>query len=155
MITALTVSLFAMTAQVDTERLSGTSTFAIIQGCVDYAEENDLTVAIAILDDRLQMTGYFRTDNLRQGPAELATKKADYAARWGSDTKRLADRVGEGSLGWALASEGPPIEGGVPVYSEGGTLLGGVGVSGAPAVEDAKCARAGINKAGLRDSRPR
>ncbi|MEM1380935.1 MAG: heme-binding protein [Pseudomonadota bacterium] len=153
MFAPLAIGLLAATAQLETERLAGEATFAVIQGCVDYAEKNDLTVAIAVLDDRLQMAGYFRMDTLRQGPAELAIDKADYAAKWGSDTKRLADRVGEGSLGWALASDGPPIEGGVPIYSKDGTLLGGVGVSGAPAVEDAKCARAGIAAAGLKDSR--
>lgn len=153
MITTLTLSLLTMGAQVNVERLGGASALDVIEGCVAYAEENDLTVAIAVLDDRLEMAAYFRMDGLRQGPAELATRKADYAARWGSDTKRLADGVSKGQMGWALASEGPPIEGGVPIYSDNGTLLGGVGVSGAPAVEDAKCARAGIERAGLKDRR--
>ena len=153
MITAFTAALLAMTAQAESPRLDGTSTFAIIQGCVDYAEANDLTVGIAIVDDRLAMSGYFRMDGLRQGPADLAKEKAEYSARWGHPTLVLSEEVSEGRLGWALTTQGPAVEGGVPIYTEDGALLGAVGVSGAPAVEDAKCARAGIELAGLKDSR--
>jgi uncharacterized protein GlcG (DUF336 family) len=90
-------------------------------------------------------------DGLRQGPADLAMAKADYSARWGAETKGLSDMVGEGRYGWAFATQGPPVEGGVPVYSADGTLVGAVGVSGASAADDARCARAGIEKAGLKD----
>lgn len=141
-------------AQQTTERLSDASAQSIVSGCMAFAKKNELTVAIAVLDDRTQMVSFRRMDRLRQGPADFAIKKAHYAARWGSGTKRVADGVAEGRLGWALASGGPPIDGGVPVYSKGGTLLGGVGVSGASAADDAECARAGIKKAGLLSERP-
>ncbi|MEM7741988.1 MAG: heme-binding protein [Pseudomonadota bacterium] len=39
------------------------------------------------------------------------------------------------------------------MYTRDGALLGGIGVSGATAAEDAACARAGIENAGLRDRR--
>ncbi|NNU16286.1 heme-binding protein [Parvularcula sp. ZS-1/3] len=152
MISALAAAALALTVQTDAPRLNADSTLAIIEGCKAYAEENELAVAIAVLDDRLKMAGYLRMDGVRQGPADLAVKKAEYVASWGHETKVLAEAVGEGRLGWAMTTGGPSVEGGVPVYSDG-VLLGSVGVSGAPAVEDAKCARAGIEKAGLRDSR--
>lgn len=152
MITALAASFLALTAQADAPRLGAEATQAILSGCYAYAEENDLSVAIAVLDDRLALSGYLRMDGLRQGPADLARHKAEYSARWGHDTLLLSNGVSEGRLGWALTTGGPAVEGGVPIYSEDGLLLGAVGVSGAPAVEDARCARAGIERAGLRDS---
>jgi glc operon protein GlcG len=141
-------------AQTEALRLSDGSVQAILSGCHAFAEENDITVAIAVLDDRLTLSGYRRMDGLRQGPAELAMAKADYSARWGSETKGLSDAVGEGRYGWAFATGSPPVEGGVPIYSEGGTLLGAVGVSGASAADDARCAKVGIEQAGLSAQRP-
>lgn len=152
MIAALAAATLALTAPIEAERLSAGDTLAIIEGCVAFAEKNDLVVAVAVVDDRLEMAGYLRMDRLRQGPAELAREKAEYSARWGHETLRLSDSVSEGRLGWALTTRGPAIEGGVPVYSEAGTLLGAVGVSGASAADDARCARAGIEAAGLKDS---
>ncbi|MEE4212261.1 MAG: heme-binding protein [Parvularcula sp.] len=140
-------------AQSEAPRLDDQSVQDILSGCFAFAEEEELTVAMAVLDDRLTLAGYRRMDGLRQGPAELATKKADYSARWGAETKGLSDMVGENTLGWALASEGPPVEGGVPIYTAEGTLLGAVGVSGASAADDARCAKAGIEKAGLKHQR--
>lgn len=146
-------SLAAAQAQEAEPRLTDASAQAILGGCFDFAVKNELTVAIAVLDDRTRMVAYRRMDGLRQGPADLAVDKADYAARWGAPTKSLADRVAEGNLGWALSSGGTPIEGGVPVYAKDGRVLGGVGVSGASAADDARCARAGIEAAGLSDRR--
>ncbi len=140
-------------AKDQTTRLSEAAGKAIIEGCRAFADENDLTIAITIVDDRTQLFAYRRMDRLRQGPAELAGQKADYAARWGASTEGLAQAVEEGRLGWALSSGGTPIGGGVPIYSQDNTLLGGVGVSGASAEDDASCARAGIARAGLKDSR--
>lgn len=147
------VSLMALTAQIDAPRLSEEATLDIIQGCRAFAQQNELTVAIAVFDDRVQLAGFHRMDRLRQGPAELAREKAEYSARWGHSTLVLANEVAEGELGWAFTTQGPAIAGGVPIYSENGVLLGAVGVSGAPAADDALCARAGISAAGLLDRR--
>ena len=156
--TALTaaITIAAMTtacAQDEAPRLTEASAAAIIEGCRAFADENDLTIAITIVDDRTQLFAYRRMDGLRQGPADLAGQKADYAARWGASTEGLAADVAEGELGWALSSKGTPIGGGVPIYSQDNVVLGGVGVSGATAAQDAECARAGIARAGLKDRR--
>ncbi|MEO1041959.1 MAG: heme-binding protein [Pseudomonadota bacterium] len=152
-VATLAASITPALAQDSALRLTEASAQAIIEGCRAFADENELTIAITIVDDRTQLFAYRRMDTLRQGPAELAGEKADYAARWGASTEGLAEAVSEGRLGWALSSKGTPIGGGVPIYSRNGVLLGGIGVSGATAEEDAACARAGIESAGLRDSR--
>jgi uncharacterized protein GlcG (DUF336 family) len=149
--TALTL---ALTLQTASARLTDEAAQEILTGCRAFAEERSLSVAVAVLDDRLSLVAYRRMDGLREGPAKLAMRKAEYAAEWGSETKRLADSVAENRLGWAMSSMGPPIEGGVPVFMSDGTLLGGVGVSGASAADDALCAKAGIERAGLKPARP-
>ncbi|NRA29769.1 MAG: heme-binding protein [Parvularculaceae bacterium] len=152
---AASISILALTAaaQAPVERLTDASTQTILATCFSYAEDNDVKVAITVVDDRLQLSGFRRMDGVRQGPADLSADKADYVARWGHPTRLLDDRVEEGKLGWALASKGVPITGGLPIYSKNGTLLGGVGVSGAPADVDEACAQAGINAAGLKSER--
>ena len=147
------LALSAASAQTPVPRITDASTQAILEGCFAFAREEKLMVAVAVVDDRLRLAGFRRMDGLRQGPADLALDKALYSADWGRETKSLSDAVGEGRISFALATNGPPVEGGVPIYTKEGVLLGGVGVSGASAADDARCARAGIEAAGLKDSR--
>ncbi|MEM7739822.1 MAG: heme-binding protein, partial [Pseudomonadota bacterium] len=107
-------------AQDTAPRLTEASAQAIIEGCRAFADENDLTIAITIVDSSTQLFAYRRMDSLRQGPADLAGEKADYAARWGASTEGLAEDVSEGNLEWALTSKGTPIGGGVPIYTRDG-----------------------------------
>jgi uncharacterized protein GlcG (DUF336 family) len=150
-ITALALTL---TVQTPAPRLDDEAAQEIIAGCKAFADERELTVAVAVLDDRLSMVAYRRMDGLREGPAQLAIRKARYSAEWGGETKGLENAVGENRLAWAFSSRGPATEGGVPIYTSDGTILGGVGVSGASAEEDAQCAKAGIKRAGLEPARP-
>lgn len=146
-------TFFAIAFQISAMTISDASAQSMIDGCMVYAAENDLTVAVAVVDRQTDLAAYRRMDLLRAGPAKLAMEKADYAARWGSPTQRLRESVEDGSLAWALGSRGAPVGGGVPVYSKDGDLLGAIGVSGASQEQDIACAEAGIAKAGLKASR--
>jgi len=146
--------LLSLAFQISALSLSDASAQTMIDGCMTYAAENDLTVAVAVLDRQTDLAAYRRMDGLRAGPAGLAMQKADYAARWGAPTQNLRERVNEGQLAWALGSRGVPVGGGLPAYTAGGDLLGAIGVSGATQEQDIACARAGLKKAGLSDRRP-
>ncbi|MEL6790786.1 MAG: heme-binding protein [Pseudomonadota bacterium] len=147
-------SLIALSFQLAVLTLSDASAQSMVEGCMAYAAENELTVAVAVVDRKTDLAAYRRMDRLRAGPAKLAMEKADYAARWGSPTQNLRKSVNDGSLAWALGSRGVPVGGGVPVYGKDGDLLGAIGVSGASQEQDIACAEAGIAKAGLKATRP-
>jgi uncharacterized protein GlcG (DUF336 family) len=77
---------------------------------------------------------------------EIATRKAWTAASFNTDTLEMVDATaaGEAQSGVRFASQAMMVGGGVRVQV-GGSLVGAVGVSGAPGgAEDHKCAVEGI-----------
>lgn len=99
-------------------------------------------VAIAIVDDAGIPILVARMDEASAISPSIATEKARSAAMIGVSTKILETLVAERPT---LASLGcMAIEGGFPIQHQGQTV-GGIGVSGVQAEEDAQIAQAGIH----------
>jgi glc operon protein GlcG len=131
-------------AQTARPMLDYASAAAIRDGCVAWAGERRLAVAVAVFDERGTLMAFALMDG-------AASAVGDYA-QWKG---RSAATIHVASAETAEWGRGPPglatWEGGVPVFSGEGVALGGVGVSGAESAEDAACARAGVAAAGLKD----
>jgi uncharacterized protein GlcG (DUF336 family) len=143
-IVALASPLGAQTAR---PMLDYASAAAIRDGCVAWATERKLAVAVAVFDERGTLMAFALMDGAASAVGDYAQWKGRSAA-----TIHVASAV---TAEWG---RGPPglatWEGGTPVFSTGGVALGGVGVSGAQSAEDAACGKAGIAAAGLRDAAP-
>ena len=117
--------------------------------CITWAVMNKLKIAIVVLEPHGMQVTSAHMDGVSVAGGELAKWKANSAAHFGRATGDFA-------------ATSPPAEtpnvarmmGGVPIYTAEGVLLGGVGVSGASASEDAACATAGIEAAGLKAAKP-
>lgn len=133
--------------------LSAASAQTIVSTCAGMAGERQWNLSIAVLDHGGNLAAFLRMDRTSLASVDVAQWKANAAAHWGTATKQMAERAAA-VPSYAHAPNIATFEGGVPVYSaDGKVLLGGVGVSGAASADDAACARAGIAKAGLSDSR--
>ena len=115
---------------------------AAIEGC--RAEGAQVAVAVV---DRFGVTQALIRDRFA-GPhtPETARRKAYTAASFRSDTLSLGEstKPGTEAYGANMITDALMLGGGVPVEA-GGSVLGAVGVSGAPSgTLDDKCARAGI-----------
>lgn len=133
--------------------LNAASAQTIVATCAGLAAERGWNVSIAVLDSGANLAAFLRMDKTSLASVEVAQWKAGAAATFGWQTKQMADRAAT-APSFAHVPRVAAIEGGVPVYSaDGKVLLGGVGVSGTAAADDAACARAGIVKAGLSDTR--
>lgn len=130
-------------------RLSEALSQKIIEGCRNYAEENEIAVAIAVVDDRMKLSAFLRMDNVRQGAADFALEKAESAAAWHWSTGDNQDALADNNMVFIFAPHVSPLRGGLPVVASDNTVLGGVGVSGSPAPIDEECAQAGLKNAGL------
>lgn len=132
-------------AQTPRPMLDYASAAAIRDGCLAWAGERRLAVAVAVFDERGTLMAFALMDG-------AAAAVGDYA-QWKG---RSAAMIHVSSAETAEWGRGPPglatWEGGVPVFSGEGPALGGVGVSGADSAEDVACAKAGIAAARLRDS---
>ena len=98
--------------------------------------------------DRAGVTQVILRDQLAGAHTpETARRKAWTAVSFRSDTLTMAEetQAGKAQSGVRFVAEAMMIGGGIPVNA-GGTMVGGVGVSGAPGgEEDHKCAQAGID----------
>ena len=133
-------------AQTARPMLDYASAAKIRDGCVAWAGERKLAVAVAVFDERGTLMAFALMDG-------AASAVGDYA-QWKG---RSAATIHVASAETAEWGRGPPglatWEGGVPVFSATGAALGGVGVSGAESAEDVACGRAGVDAAGLRDAK--
>ena len=115
---------------------------AAMQSCRDAGYQ----VGVAVVD-RFGLTQVFLRDRFAGAHVvETATRKAWTAVSFRTDTLALdeATRPGTLSAGIRGISLALPLGGGVPVESAG-SLVAGIGVSGAPGPDiDDDCARAGI-----------
>lgn len=128
--------------------LTSSSAKMILKGCEEFAKKNHLQVAIAVVDQGNNLIAFLRMDGTVPGATDVALWKASSSALFGSSTKKFEDLVKERpTLG--LAPHVAALEGGEPIYTKTGSLIGGVGVSGATSADDAACARAGIDASKL------
>ena len=114
----------------------------IRDGCLAWAAERKLTVAVAVYDEAGRLITFAIADGTPTAVADFAMWKGKSAATIHVASKETAN-WGNGPA--SLAS----WEGGTPIFTPEGTALGGVGVSGASGAEDGACGEAGIAAAGM------
>ncbi|HEX9240803.1 MAG TPA: heme-binding protein [Anaeromyxobacter sp.] len=109
------------------------------------ARRNGWLMAVAVADPAGTLVYFERMDDVQLGSIAVAIGKARSAALFKRPTKAFQDAVAGGGAGLrVLALEGAvPVEGGLPIVV-GGELVGGIGLSGDLAENDAKCAAAGV-----------
>jgi uncharacterized protein GlcG (DUF336 family) len=107
------------------------------------AHKNGWLMAIAVVDPAGTLVYYEKADNTQLGSARVAIDKARSAALFKRPTKAFQDALAAGGAGLRiLRLEGAmPVEGGVPLMSEG-KLVGAIGVSGDLSEHDGQCATA-------------
>ncbi len=110
-----------------------------------FAVSKQYTVVIAIVDTGGNLVLLHKQDNTQIGSIEVAIGKAKTANNFKRPTKALEDALAGGGVGLrVLALPAFPIEGGEPIYSSDGKIIGAIGVSGMSAVQDEEVAKAGL-----------
>jgi glc operon protein GlcG len=108
------------------------------------AKKNNWGMVIVVVDSGSRLVAFARMDTAQLGSIDIAMGKAMTANNLRRPTKALQDAVAQGGANLRmLAAPGvTPLEGGVPIISEG-KIIGAIGVSGAASDQDAQCAMAG------------
>ena len=140
-VTFTTMPAAAQTRTVQALTLDGAETMA--DAAVAEAEANGWEVVIAIVDAAGDLVVLRRMDGVQVGSIDIAVAKASTAARLRRETKALSDAISGGATALLSVDGIIALEGGVPV-TYGGTVIGGIGVSGVQAFQDAQVARAGV-----------
>ncbi|HEC20858.1 MAG TPA: heme-binding protein [Gammaproteobacteria bacterium] len=119
----------------------------LAQATLTACREAGYQVAVAVVD-RSGITQVILRDQLAGGHTpETARRKAWTAASFRTDTQVMMEETQAGKVqsGVRFVREAMMVAGGIPVLAAG-SLIGAVGVSGAPGGgQDHKCAQAGID----------
>ncbi|HVX76375.1 MAG: GlcG/HbpS family heme-binding protein [Nitrobacter sp.] len=117
------------------------------QSAMKKCRHDGYQVAVAVVDRFGQPQVLLRDRYAGLPAADIATAKAYTALSFRRDTSELAKMVRDGTMDASLARL-PHIAmlAGAVMIETGGTLVGGIGVSGAPGGDkDEACARAGLD----------
>jgi uncharacterized protein GlcG (DUF336 family) len=113
---------------------------------LNHCRDQGYQVGVAVVD-RFGLTQAYVKDRFAgMHVEETAKRKAWTSVSFRGDTVSLSEvtQAGKEAFGIRFISNALPLGGGVPIESEG-SIVGGIGVSGAPGgdIDDA-CARAGL-----------
>lgn len=149
-VAALGVSLVCGTVQaqdqpvvVNVKRLSLEMAQQAASAVIEQCRKEGVQVAVTVVDRAGHVQAVLRDVLAMDLTLEISRQKAYTAMSFNSATSDLESRF-TAPFSIAKVSGVLPAAGGVPIAA-GGTILGGIGVSGAPSGEtDEKCARAGM-----------
>ena len=147
--TGLAVCLFVATAQAQTMKphLEYATAATVVGGCLSLAQERGWNMAISVHDSAGDLVAFAAMDEALPAVTAVAQWKGKAAATFRFSTASMAQ--------WD-APHVPTIAtvgGGIPLFTDAGDALGGVGVSGATQEQDIECAEAGAHAAGLQTTR--
>jgi uncharacterized protein GlcG (DUF336 family) len=111
------------------------------------AKKNGWRVAAAVVDTHGDLVFFERVDGTQYGSNQTSQEKARTSARYKRPTKAIEDAVKAGNLQFLGLPGATALEGGIPIVIAD-RIVGAIGVSGGTSVQDAQCARAGVEAIG-------
>ncbi len=147
---AVSVSLSYAAGLVERQVLTLGLASKMIAACEAYASAQKLDpLTIVVFDDGGNLKALSRQDGALLVTLDFAQGKARTAAMLGMSTKELGDSVeftdNDRPMGLRYLDDISMVQGGLPIRSKSGQLLGGIGVSGAPSEQDEACGRAALD----------
>jgi uncharacterized protein GlcG (DUF336 family) len=114
------------------------------ESCEKLAAKEGWKINIAIVDNGANLKFFIRQDDSFLKSIEVAKQKATTSAGLPFSTKAIAD-IASKLPGVALIPGVSILEGGLPIVTAKGQLIGAIGVSGATGEQDGACAQAGLD----------
>lgn len=110
------------------------------------AAKNKFTMVIAILDDGGNLMYLERMDDTQLASIQIAQGKGHTALAFKRPTKVLEDQVAGGRNAILSLPGGVLVEGGLPLATPDGKIIGAIGVSGGTSPQDGIVAKAGVDE---------
>ena len=131
--------------------ITAEATAVALQAAVAHAATLGIRINVALTDASGVLAGFLRMPGAFLHSVDIAIDKAYTAASFGFPTAQWMSILAQDEALRIGLSERPRLVvfgGGLPIR-EDGVLIGGIGVSGGSAEQDAACAMAGIDALGL------
>ncbi len=131
--------------------ITAEATAVALQAAVAHAATLGIRINVALTDASGVLAGFLRMPGAFLHSVDIAIDKAYTAASFGFPTAQWMSILAQDEALRIGLVERPRLVvfgGGLPIR-EDGVLIGGIGVSGGSAEQDAACAQAGIEALGL------
>ncbi len=121
-----------------------------VAGAIAEARKQNLPMAVAVVDTAGQLVAFERMDNTQTASIAVAQDKAVSAAMYRRPTKAFQDALAAGGNGLRILTlrNANAVEGGLPLTTPDGKVVGAIGVSGGTAEQDGGVAKAGADAMG-------
>ena len=129
---------------VDRKEVSAAAARKMVDGCLSFAEKNNILLAVAVVDTSGELLDFHAMQGAGPTAIETAILKAKTAAHWQRSTKILEQDVLTQRNEASLWIRDFPKAGALPIVIAG-QVAGAIGVGGAQKQEE--CAQAGIDAA--------
>ena len=120
----------------------------MLQAAVQEAERLNLKVCISIVDMAAWPMAFLRMDGTQLGSIDVSQKKAKTAVLFQMDSADFAKIAHPDGQAYSLENTNGGLTsfgGGIVLKSADGTVIGGIGVSGASSEDDIAIARVAAN----------
>ncbi|MEJ8839733.1 GlcG/HbpS family heme-binding protein [Ramlibacter sp. AN1133] len=116
-----------------------------IAGAIAEARRINVPMAVAVVDTAGNLVGFEKMDNTQTASVFVAQDKAVSAAMYRRPTKVFQDGLAAAGAGLRILTlrHASAVEGGIPL-TEGGRIIGAIGVSGGSAEQDGVVAAGGV-----------
>lgn len=128
---------------IDIKRLKLATAQKIAEAAIDQCRKEGVQIAVTVVDRGGHVQAVLRDDLAMDITIPISKQKAHTAMAFNSPLSQMEGRF-EGAYSVPKIDGLVISAGGIPI-NVGGSIMGGIGVSGAPSGEiDEKCARAGL-----------
>jgi glc operon protein GlcG len=116
------------------------------EAALSKAQELQVKVSVAILDDAGNLKLFMRMDGAHTGSIEISELKASTSAKLPLSSREMAERnLKNENRPYTKFPFVLPLAGGLPIKTSDGEHIGSIGVSGASADQDELCAQAALD----------
>jgi len=113
----------------DQRTVLSTGARALVDSCLEFAQQNNLRVGVAVVDPYGNLLDYHTMEGTNVIAGESAVLKAKTAVRWWRSTEELNQRVQNWDNVAPVWAGDFPQRGGVPIFMEG-IVIGAMGIGG-------------------------
>jgi glc operon protein GlcG len=113
----------------DQHTVLSTGARALVDSCLEYADDNNLRVGIAVVDPYGNLLDYHTMEGTNVIAGESAILKAKTSVRWWRSTEELNQRVKNWDNVAPVWAGDFPQRGGVPIVMDG-IVIGAMGIGG-------------------------
>lgn len=122
----------------------------LINQAIDKAEQLNILVNVAIVDNAGYLINFKRMDGAQLGPIDIAIKKAKTSALFGKPCHVLGEKSQPGGALYQIEQSNNGLitfAGGLPISNANGGAIGAIGVSGSSIENDLAVAQAAVAEA--------